>query len=268
MTAIALRMEREPSAPRPAIAARGEPGLSSFRDELAGRTPIMRITIPPVITPQLTADPAIAIAVAAATIVPPATPIPTLPEPGAAPIATPAIAPALTPLEQAVQTFLAQLGPDVDPEPAGEDDEQPETAGLAEATTPIATATPSPARVAPEAHRPAAIAPAAPIELPRAPEPPANPSHVHLVMEDGAERVVITVAVRGDEVRVAMRANDEATVAALARNAGSLDHALRARGLDLTDFTAGDRERSPQRHEPPPERQDPRAPRFRLEETA
>jgi hypothetical protein len=69
------------------------------------------------------------------------------------------------------------------------------------------------------------------------PENP-NPSHVNLVLEDGAERVVVTVAVRGNEVHAMLRGGDEQTAAALARNAGSLDHALRAGGLDLASFTA------------------------------
>jgi hypothetical protein len=66
-----------------------------------------------------------------------------------------------------------------------------------------------------------------------------NPSHVHLVIDDGAERVVVTVAVRGNEVNVALRGQDDATTAALARNAGSLDHAMRARGLDLASLMTG-----------------------------
>ncbi len=66
----------------------------------------------------------------------------------------------------------------------------------------------------------------------------ASPNHVHLVVGDDAQRVVITVAVRGNDVNVAMRATDDHTAAALARNAGSLDDAMRTRGLQLADFTA------------------------------
>jgi len=101
------------------------------------------------------------------------------------------------------------------------------------------------------------------------PEPPANPSHVHLVLEDGPERVVATVAVRGSEVHVALRAHDDATAAALARNAASLDHAMRARGLALGEMTT-DREPHDQR---PPRDPEPRerpardGERFTLEET-
>jgi hypothetical protein len=88
------------------------------------------------------------------------------------------------------------------------------------------------------------------------PENP-NPSHVNLVLEDGAERVVVTVAVRGNEVHAMMRGGDEQTAAALARNAASLDHALRAGGLDLASFQTerdldhhAPREREQREHEP------------------
>jgi hypothetical protein len=79
-----------------------------------------------------------------------------------------------------------------------------------------------------------------------------NPSHVHLVIDDGAERVVVTVAVRGNEVNVALRGQDDATTAALARNAGSLDHAMRARGLDLASLMTGkepDKQQRPDREQ-------------------
>lgn len=88
-----------------------------------------------------------------------------------------------------------------------------------------------------------------------APEPPTNPSHIHLVVDDGPQRVVVTVAMRGGDVHVAMRSSDDTTTSALARNAASLDHAMRARGLSLGELTA---ERDPaqhdrpRHHEPPP----------------
>ena len=107
---------------------------------------------------------------------------------------------------------------------------------------------------------------AAPVQLP---EPPANPSHVHLVLDDGAERTVVTVALRGTEVHVAMRSTDDATAAGLARNAASLDHAMRARGLALAELTA-DREptdRQPSRDHERRERRAPDAEPFKLEET-
>ena len=65
---------------------------------------------------------------------------------------------------------------------------------------------------------------------------------LRLIIGEDANRVVVTVAVRGDTVDVAMRCNDEAIVAALGRNLGTLDHALRARGLALG---AGRAERNP-----------------------
>jgi hypothetical protein len=89
-------------------------------------------------------------------------------------------------------------------------------------------------------------------------EPPANPSHVHLVLDDGPDRVVVTVAVRGSDIRVALRASDDTTTAALTRNAASLDHAMRARGLALGELTTehdpSDRRSSGER-QPPGERQ-------------
>src|SRR6185369_12589946 len=99
---------------------------------------------------------------------------------------------------------------------------------------------PGAAPIAAASDGPAAAGPAhgAPASPPAMPEPPSNPSHVHLVIDDGPERVVATVAVRGNEVHVALRSSDDATAAALARNAASLDHAMRGRGLDLQDLTA------------------------------
>jgi hypothetical protein len=86
---------------------------------------------------------------------------------------------------------------------------------------------------------------AAPIQPP---ELPANPSHIHLVLDDGPERVVATVAMRGNDVHVALRSSDDASAAAFARNAASLDHAMRARGLALGELTSDATERAaPQR---------------------
>jgi hypothetical protein len=117
---------------------------------------------------------------------------------------------------------------------------------------------------APASHAPGHAGPAATPELP---EPPSNPSHVHLVLDDGPERIVATVAVRGSEVHVALRATDDATAAALARNAASLDHAMRGRGLALQDLTS---EHEPSDHPSqdaePRERRQRNAPRFELEE--
>ena len=90
------------------------------------------------------------------------------------------------------------------------------------------------------------------------------------MIDDGPERVVATVAVRGSEVHVALRTTDDATAAALARNAASLDHAMHNRGLSLGDLTA-ERDREPRDHRPsqdgqPRERRPRDAEPFDLEE--
>jgi hypothetical protein len=58
---------------------------------------------------------------------------------------------------------------------------------------------------------------------------------LRMVVGEDANRIVVSVAVRGAVVDVSLRAHDDATAAALARNLGTLDHALRARGLELGD---------------------------------
>ncbi|MBL0218075.1 MAG: flagellar hook-length control protein FliK [Myxococcales bacterium] len=114
---------------------------------------------------------------------------------------------------------------------------------------------------------PAPVAPtAAARELDPEPAAAANPSHVHLVIDE-AERLVVTVAVRGDSVITHVRGGDEATAAALARNAGSLDHAMRARGLQLTEFTASRDESSSERSDQPRRERERPQPKFNLEET-
>jgi hypothetical protein len=172
---------------------------------------------------------------------------------------------ALTPLEQAVRDLVTQLA---DPGPAhgrssrhAVDDAGAELAAFAGfgAQPPLA------AHDAPAARAAGHAAAASPVQLP---EPPADPSHVHLVIDDGPERVVATVAVRGSEVHVALRSSDDATAAALARNAASLDHAMRSRGLDLQDLTAErePRDRRPSQDAEPRERRARDAERFQLEE--
>lgn len=185
--------------------------------------------------------------------------IPMLPELAAAPPGA-AIASAgavvaqapLTPLEQAVHDLLANLDkPDEGDEPTLD----------------------APFGLLPEVkllsiEYPDAPAPVAPIAEPELPTTQANPSHVHLVIDDGAERVVVTVAVRGSEVNVALRGQDDATTAALARNAGSLDHMMRARGLDLASLMT---QRDPDSRRPDREhRERDRKPdeKFSLEELA
>jgi hypothetical protein len=125
------------------------------------------------------------------------------------------------------------------------------------------------AKGAPPIMIPKQHAPIAPVrDVVLADAAPAPTSHVHLVIDDGGGRVVVTVAVRGNDVNVALRGGDDATTASLARNAGSLDHAMRARGLDLSEFTAEPDRRSAKQEHQEPERRDPHAPEFSLEEHA
>jgi hypothetical protein len=143
-----------------------------------------------------------------------------------------------TPLELAVADLLEQLSPAAGPAPDAELDTDEPAPAIAE-PAPLGAPAAAPAiHAADRTERPAAPAPIR--ELAPPPDAPANPSHVHLVLDESptGERVVVTVAVRGSEVNVALRGGDDTTAAALARNAASLDHALRARGLDLNDFTA------------------------------
>lgn len=98
------------------------------------------------------------------------------------------------------------------------------------------------------------------------PENP-NPSHMHLVLDNDGERMVVTVAVRGNEVSATLRGGDEQTAASIARNAATLDHAMRARGLDLTNFTAERELGHDRRHHDAPEHEDKEETTvFRLEE--
>jgi hypothetical protein len=95
----------------------------------------------------------------------------------------------------------------------------------------------------------------------------ANPSHVHLVIDDG-ERLVVTVAVRGDQVMTHIRGDNQETANAFARNAGVLDEAMRARGLNLAELqTSHDPSPHERQQTPRPQPERERAqPRFRLEE--
>lgn len=159
-------------------------------------------------------------------------------EPVPAPaIEVPAIQFAAAPtIEAAVQQVLDQIaaksaGTD-EPKPADTDDAKAETQApdgtiLVEPELQTAAPLTSKGPVATTAVR-------EPAPLPENP----NPSHVHLVLDDGPERVVVTVAVRGNEVSATIRGGDEQTAAAIARNAASLDHALRAGGLDLSSFSS------------------------------
>lgn len=156
-----------------------------------------------------------------------------------APTTTPIAEIPLTPLEQAVQELIAQVG-DRDDKIVSND--VPAFSSLIPEVKLLSVEYPD----APTAT---------PVREPRQAPELTNPSHVHLVIDDGAERVVVTVAVRGSEVNVALRGQDDATTAALARNAGSLDHAMRARGLDLASLMTG---RDPDSQQQRPDREQPR----------
>jgi hypothetical protein len=171
--------------------------------------------------------------------------------------------PALSPLEQAVHDLIGR---------ATERDDKTTRAVAPDAAAPAAAAVslqvfsvPATTEAGPQGHAPPTAHTAQAAQLP---EPPINPSHVHLVLDDGPERTVVTVAVRGSEVHVALRSSDDATGAALARNAASLDHAMRARGLQLGELTADREPRDPRqpRDPEPRERRDPHTERFKLEE--
>jgi hypothetical protein len=131
--------------------------------------------------------------------------------------------PPLTPLEQAVHDMLSELSDHKDaPKP---DVTMAQALQLAPATT-IA-----PAEGPTEPKQAAPVAPQQPQEL-------VSQNHAHLVFDDPNGRIVMTVAVRGSEVNVTMRASDDSTAAAMARNAGSLEEAMRGRGLQLAQFDA------------------------------
>jgi len=168
--------------------------------------------------------------------------------------ADPEVPPPMTPLEQAVHDLIDQIR-----------DTKEESKPHAEPIDAIPTA---PAVYAPIEDRDVAPAvPVAPVrELDAEAAQPLNPSHVHLVIDE-AERIVVTVAVRGDNVFAHVRGGDDATQAALARNAATLDTAMRARGLQLTDFQASRDGFSDTEHEQPPQRErETKQPKFTLEE--
>jgi hypothetical protein len=117
----------------------------------------------------------------------------------------------------------------------------PATSIASDASAPVAPQGPVAPLGAIPAHAPPAIADAT--------------SHVHLVLGDDEQRVVVTVAVRGADVRVVVRGADDHATAALARNAGLLDEALRHRGLQLAELSTTD-DAGEQRHAPPHRDQD------------
>jgi len=163
---------------------------------------------------------------------------------------------ALTPLEQAVHDLIDQLrdGHDDAGSHGGE--------AVAHQPTPLAQVSLAPL----EDRETTATEPVVPVREPTTEQAAAmNPSHVHLVIDDG-ERIVVTVAVRGDNVIAHVRGGDESTASALARNAGSLENAMRARGLQLTDFQTSRDEPQRQREAPAEKRDDKSQPVFSLEE--
>lgn len=165
--------------------------------------------------------------------------------------------PPLTPLEQAVHDLLSELADKAPARPEGNE------AALALQLAPATT-------LAPIDHAAPQVAQAAPVQPPQ-PAELVSQNHAHLVFDDANGRVVMTVAVRGSDVNVSVRASDDATAAALARNAGSLDDAMRGRGLALAHFDAQRdlaREQNQDKPTYPREREPKRQnERFSLEET-
>jgi Flagellar hook-length control protein FliK len=91
------------------------------------------------------------------------------------------------------------------------------------------------------------------------------------VFDDPNGRIVMTIAIRGAEVNVTMRSSDDSTAAALARNAGTLEEAMRGRGLQLAQFDAQRDLTREQREKPMYERNTVKksdAEPFTLEETS
>lgn len=133
--------------------------------------------------------------------------------------------PPLTPLEQAVMDLLSQK------------DESKDSSAQADAPAAPTQQVSVPAGV----HLPDAppVEQAAPVaRVHEQPQELVSQNHAHLVFDDPNGRIVMTIAVRGDNVAVTMRSSDDGTTAALARNAGALEDQMRARGLQLADFSS------------------------------
>ncbi len=252
----------EPTVPTPEAAPQAvapeQPTLA------AGTGPIETVTasdVTPTLTAAATAQPAV--------IGPPPTKV-------AANTNAPELAIPLSPLEQALQDLVDRIQP---VEPDADELEEPEALPT------------MPEGSSPTIHMPVA----AEMDLPSArPTPPTDAptpvtdleklaelqatqaetaSHVNLVIDDGDARIVLAVAVHGQDVRVAMRAGDDHLAASLARNAASLDHALHARGLDLAELAnESNQQRDPRegRSQQQPQRERPEQPQattqFRIEE--
>jgi hypothetical protein len=127
-----------------------------------------------------------------------------------------------TPLERAVQDLIEAIKP--------KDKDEPIAMPVAQVA---AAPSDGPAKADPGA-------PVAPVHV-VTPAPVIEAmSHAHLVLGDGDQRVVVTVAVRGDNVHVALRGTDEHLMAAMARNVTTLDDSLRHRGLALSEMKTTD----------------------------
>jgi hypothetical protein len=252
------------TAPAPTNGADASPTAPTTATRAAGTGPTAP-TSPTIDSPATAGHPATRTATAATAATAPSTD-PVTPTP-------PADTTALTPLEQAVHELLSQLpGATGTARERDTDDPRLEASRVATtdlANTPAVAALTSAPTLRDVPHARAVAVTVAPEARPVV-EQPQSPNHLHLVIGDDANRVVVTVAVRGDAVNVAVRGGDEQTAAALARNATVLDDAMRGRGLALTDFAShrdaperGDRDRDDprQRREPP---RDPAAPTFQL----
>jgi chemotaxis protein MotD len=170
-----------------------------------------------------------------------------------------------TPLERAVHDLLSQLDDGGSKHDSSSTDDD---AAQAAAQTKLAASAQPMGQIS--TARPAvAPAPAAPV----AQDTPQMQSatHAHIVLGDDASRIVMTVAVRGAAVNVTLKASDDHVAAALARNAGALDDAMRHRGLELDQFQnerdssprrESEREDQPTREQPDPDSAEP----FQLEE--
>ena len=129
--------------------------------------------------------------------------------------------PPLTPLEQAVHDMLNEV--------AERKQASPDPTMAMQSVSLVPQQTINSLETALEVQHAAPIAQPQPQEL-------VSQNHAHLVIDDPNGRVVMTVAIRGNDVNVTMRASDDSTAAALARNAGSLGDAMRGRGLSLAQF--------------------------------
>lgn len=133
--------------------------------------------------------------------------------------------PPLTPLEQAVMDLLSQ-----------KDEAKDSSARSDTAATSVPQVSVPAGLHLPDAPPVEQAAPVARVH--EQPQELVSQNHAHLVFDDPNGRIVMTIAVRGDNVAVTMRSSDDGTASALARNAGTLEDQMRARGLQLADFSS------------------------------